>query len=167
IRQVRRALATYGGTYRNTSARRARYSAQQLAKQFVPAELRKRERVELRERLIDAIVDATGGGTFDRDALLEVARRVFDPAGAGRSLGPPGTTLTAELWVRTVEARLTTLERLDVLEDAAFDDTRVAHHQHLAEYQVRQPELARDPELGVLFEPATFENRLNHACRDL
>jgi hypothetical protein len=81
-------------------------------------------------------------------------------------MGPDRARLSPEGWVRTIEARLTALDRLDALGDWAFEDARLAHHRHLAEYVKLQPGFAHDREIGAMFEPVTLQRLFNSACID-
>jgi len=163
VRQVRRALGTYGAQYRATSARRGRYTARRLARLFAGGPDMSRR---ARDQLVEAIVTASRSGRLDRDSLIASVGRIFDPEQRGRTMGPDRARLSPEGWVRTIEARLTALDRLDALEDWAFEDARLAHHRHLAEYVELQPKFARDREIGAMFEPITLEGLFSSACID-
>lgn len=170
-RQVRRALATYGGAYRTGSARAARQTARLVGSHLLPADLSRRERTRLMENLTIELEKTTGGGPPNFEPLLAAAREAFDPRDAGRTVGPLGARLTPEAWVRVIDARLAALDLLDLDDDqpsdARLEDARLARHQHLAEYIRRQPEFARDPNIGALFATPTFEYLVNNACLDL
>ena len=163
VRQVRRALGRYGAQYRATSAHRGRYTARRLAQLFGGGpDMSRRDR----DRLVKSIVTFTRSGTLDRDSLIAAARCIFDPEHRGRTVGPDRARLSPEGWVRTIEARLTALDRLDELEESVFGDARLAHHRHLAEYIELQPRFARDRRIGAMFEPVTLEGLSNNACID-
>lgn len=163
VRQVRRALGTYGAQYRVISARRGRYTARQVVELFGGGrDMSRRDR----DRLVKEIVAVGRSGALDRESLIDAAGRIFDPEQRGRKVGPDGARLDVEGWVRMIEARLTALDRLYELDDSAFEDARLAHHQHLAEYVELQPGFGRDRETGAMHEPITFERLLNSACID-
>jgi hypothetical protein len=163
VRQVRRALGTYGAQYRRTSARRGRRTAHHMATLFAGGpDMSRRDR----DRLVEATVTASRSGRFDRDLFGAAAARIFDPEDRGRTVGPDGARLTPDAWVRTIEARLTALDRLDALDDGVFEDARLAHHRHLAEYIEQQPTFAREREIGAMFEPVTLQRLFNSACID-
>lgn len=162
-RQVRSALATYGAQYRTASIRRGRQTARGLALLFGGGpDMSRRDR----NRLVEAIVTATRSGRFDRDSLIAAAGRIFDPERRGRTAGPDRARLTPEAWVRTIEARLTALDRLDTLDEQVLEDARLTHDRHLAEYIELQPAFAGDREIGAIFEPVTLERLFNSACID-
>jgi hypothetical protein len=163
VRQVRRALGTYGAQYRTTSARRGRQTALRLALLFGSGPDMSRQD---RDRLVGAVVSATRSGTFDRDLLIAAAGRIFDPERRGRTAGPDRARLSPEAWVRTIEARLTALDRVDGLDEQVFEDARLAQDRHLAEYIKLQPGFERDRETGAMFEAVTFEQLVNSACID-
>jgi hypothetical protein len=119
-----------------------------------------------RDRFIEIVVAADRSGTFDRDVLLAAASRIFDPERRGRTVGPDRASFSPEAWVRIIEARLTGVDRLDTFDDQAFEDARLAHHQHLAEYLKLRPTFAQDREIGAIFEPVTFEHLAKIACVD-
>jgi hypothetical protein len=161
IRQVRRALHTYGATYRTTSRRAARETARTVAEQFAGGpDMTRRDR----EQLTELIVNAATTATFDRDALINSARKIFDPGRTNRTVGPDRAPLSPEAWVRTIEAHLVALDRLDALSDSAFEDARLAHNQHMNTYIELQPRLARNRAVGALHEPVTPEYLLSNAC---
>ncbi|MGI8559466.1 MAG: hypothetical protein ACR2ND_14380 [Solirubrobacteraceae bacterium] len=163
VRQVRRALRTYGGRYRATPKEPARHSARRIAELFAGgADMTRSDRT----RLIHAIVEGSTAGTVDRDALTLAARRLFDPERSSRTVGPAGARLSPEAWVRTIEAKLTGLDGLDAFDERAFEDARLAHHHHMADYIERQSEFAGVRDIGAMFEPVTLDHLLNTACLD-
>jgi hypothetical protein len=129
IRQVRRALSTYAAQYWPTSGRRGARLPGAWFAFAAGSDMTRRDR----ERLTDAVVTFARTGALDRDALITAASRIFGPEGSGRELGPREARLSPEGWVRTIEARLTAIARLDALDDKAFEDARLAHHRHLAD----------------------------------
>ena len=161
VRQVRRALHTYGAAYRTTSRRAARETARAVAEQFAGGSDMTRPD---RDRLTELIVDAATTAKFDSDALINSARQIFDPGHTNRTAGPAVAALSPEAWVRTIEAHLTALDRLDALPESAFEDARLAHLQHMSTYIELQPRLARERDVGALHEPVTLEHLLNNAC---
>ena len=162
VRQVRRALHTYGATYRTTSKRAARETARTVAEQFAGgSDMNRRDR----DRLTELIVDAATTPTFDRDALINSARQIFDPEHTNRTVGLPVAPLSPEAWVRTIEAHLIALDRLDALPESAFEDARLAHLEHMNNYIELQPKLARNRDVAALHEPVTREHLLSNACQ--
>jgi hypothetical protein len=163
VRQVRRALSTYAAHYWPTPVRHGRKIARRVSHLFASgSNMTRRDR----ERLTEAVVAFARTGTLGRDELIAAAGRIFDPDDRGRVLGPPGARVSPESWIRLIEARLTAIDRLDALDEQAFEDARLAHLQHLADYTERQPEFARDREIGAMFEPVTDEQLIKNACID-
>jgi hypothetical protein len=160
VRQVRRALRTYSRPLLATSARVARANARRVIAQIRAPNMKRQDKSDL----IDAIVAATGGAGFRREALLGPARRIFDPDGEGRRVGPPGATLRADSWVNVIEAKVVAAEILSELEDDVFEQARLQHHEAMARYIDRQPGFAAHPEVGALFDSPTFEWLANNAC---
>jgi hypothetical protein len=161
VRQVRRALGIFASNYATTSARAARQTGRFVAEQLAAPHVGRKDR----ERLIEAVVMATGGGGFDKPQhLLDVARDIFDPDRTGRTVGPPEASLTPEAWVRLMEARITAANRLDTIPDDLFADTRLANARTLQAYIRGQPRLRGDPQVGELFEPVTNDFLFNNAC---
>jgi hypothetical protein len=184
LRQVRRALRTYCEAWRQSqpgterkphwtarspaaSRRRSEATARRLIGLLVPPNLSRARRAELRRELVDAGANLDYEHELDRDRLLAVTSRVLDPDNIDRSVGPTEARVTPENWTRTIEARLTALQNLDAIDNSTFEDVRVIHNNTLAAYSHRQPDLARDPDIGKLFEPLTFEALANNACVEL
>jgi hypothetical protein len=122
LRQVRRCLATWGAAHRAGPRRAARYTAEQLIGQQGTPHISQRAR----RALIDAVVAATGGGQLDRESLSVAAQQAF------------GSERFAELWVRTIEARLAAIQRLDAFDDQTFETARSMLNQTAAIYTERQ-----------------------------
>jgi hypothetical protein len=122
LRQVRRCLATWGSAYRAGPVRAARHAAEDLIEQQGMPHLSRRAR----RSLIDAVVTATGGGPVDRASLLAAARQAFQ------------SERFAEVWVRTIEARLAAIQRLDAFEDETFHAARTMVNQAAAAYGDQQ-----------------------------
>ena len=80
----------------------------------------------VRRALIDAVVTATGGGALDSASLHGAARRAFE------------SERFAELWVRTIEARLAAIERLDSFDDQTFERARSMVNVSAAAYGDQQ-----------------------------
>src|SRR5262249_12248451 len=81
LRQVRKAMATYAGAFRTSSAKRARYSGQEVARDL-GIEGGSREQRRFRQFFIEAIVQIGQRGRLtdkDRKEVIELARKVFDP----------------------------------------------------------------------------------------
>jgi hypothetical protein len=161
VRQVRRALGTYAHRHGKASKATASRTARRVAEIFAGGpDMSVRSRRVLREE----IVRVASAGRLVDERLLSVARKVFSPDDAPRALGPSGARVTPENWLAGIRAIFTAIDRLDSLDEAAFDDTRIAHHSHMAEYVERQPSFSRDRATGALFEPVTLQYLLSNAC---
>jgi len=163
VRQVRRTLTHFNRRLLAGPSTEARLAATRLIDQIGAPDASQKDR----KALVDAIVRATGGGGFNREALLEAVRPVFDPDGQGRHVGPPGAVMTAESWVNVTEATVVGAQTIKTLPEAEFEAARLAHHQHMRTYMARHHELARDPEIGTMFEDPTDERLVNDACQHI
>lgn len=160
---VRRAMATFANNGRTASRRVAGDTARRVVDQLASPNMSRTDRTAL----ICAVINALGGGTFDRDALRIAARKVFDPDETDRSLGPPGARITADSWVRVVEANVTGTETLPRLSDDQLEDARLSHHRTMQVYVSHQSTFAQDPEIGSIFTQPSNEYLVNNACAHL
>jgi hypothetical protein len=160
VRQVRKALRTYNRPLLATSARAARQNARRVIAQLGAPNMKRQDKTDL----TNAIVTATGGGDFRRDALLDPARRIFDPDNLGRRVGPQGATIRAESWVNVIEAKALAASILDDLDDDLFEQARLQHHAMMAHYVEQQPGFAQDPDIGETFQSPTLDWLANNAC---
>jgi hypothetical protein len=163
VRQVRRALTHFNRRLLAGPSTEARLAAKRLIDQVGAPNASQKDR----KALVDAIVRATGGGGFNREALLEAVRPVFDPDGQGRQVGPPGAVMTADSWVNVTEATVVGAHTIKTLPEEDFEAARLAHHQHMRTYMARHAQLARDPEIGTMFEDPTDERLVNDACQHI
>jgi hypothetical protein len=108
IRQVRRCLTTWGTAYRTSPRRAARQAVEEAIEQREARRISRR----VKHALIDALATATGGGPFDRNSLDAAVRQAF------------GSERFADLWVRSIEARLLAIERLDAFDDQTLETAR-------------------------------------------
>jgi hypothetical protein len=160
VRQVRKALRTYNRPLLATSARAARQNARRVIAQLGAPNMKRQDKTDL----TNAIVTATGGGDFRRHALLDPARRIFDPDNQGRRVGPQGATIRAESWVNVIEAKVVAASILDDLDDDLFEQARLQHHAMMAHYVEQQPGFAQDPDIGETFQSPTLDWLANNAC---
>ncbi len=166
LRQAKLAFATYLGATTRASRDRAEQAARQLTEQLAHPAARDTDRTKLRRLLGDAMW--AGSGLSPQ--LQEVLQRVFDPAGEGRTLGPPGATLTAAAFTTAAMAKaaVVRLVERDELPDAAYLTARITAQHTMQEYLRRQPELAQHAgELSSLFQPLTDQDLVMNSCRNL
>jgi hypothetical protein len=163
VRQVRRALCFFNRLLPTAPASVARKAARRVVEQLSTPTTTRADQ----EELITAVVQATGGREFNRDALLEPARRIFDPDRTGRRVGPRGAAMTAESWVNVTEATLVGAQTIPHLAEEQFETARLAHHQTMAGYLQQHQEFARDPDIGQIFDTPTLDWLANNACSQI
>jgi hypothetical protein len=100
LRQVRRALGTWGATYAQVSFTRAKQGAEQALLRLDHPAAAQADRDRLR-RLLTRL---TQGSHVDRRELAEATRRVADPHGNGIVRGVEGL-VDAESYIRIIMAR--------------------------------------------------------------
>lgn len=160
---ARRAITTFASNGRTASRRAAGDTARRVVDQLASPNMRRKDRTAL----IGAIIEASGGGKFNREKLLTTARKVFDPDATGRTLGPPGARMTADSWVRVVEANITAADSLPTLSDDQLEDARLSHHSMMHTYMTNQASFAQDPDIGSIFTKPSNEYLVNNACAHL
>ncbi len=161
LRQVRRALATWGASAKGASWVKARKLARDLVQKLASPNARGTR------QLIDVIARSVLTERFNEDEVRSALRPVLDPKGTGRRRGPAGAELDAETYIRVVTSRLVAVRGLDEFPDRAFVDARAVYRITRQEYAVQQPTFARAPDLGVFFEAPDLNNVANSACSDL
>jgi hypothetical protein len=175
-RQALRALTTWSGANAQRSWRRSRWTAVQLLERLGSPDA---SRID-REHLIELVARAGYSGTFDREATEEALRRVIDPAGNGRTVGPRGLQFTPEAYCFLTEARLLAVDALreQTVEPVALEWARAEYIQTRQEYAnlvvrlvAEEPDQAHHvlssiPDSNVLLPP-TLEQAANSACIDL
>jgi hypothetical protein len=172
-RQARRAIETWADARSVASSwRAARGTAEELVGKLAHAEASERAR----ELLIDVIARSAIGKRFQATEVLAAVRRVFDPRGEGRAIGPP--EFTAEHFVALVEWQLAAIAGLrdGALDDEAYEWARTEYRTSRPEYDAMLPRIAADAEAsdfflsrtaaGILLPP-TFEEIVNQSCVDL
>lgn len=166
VGQTRRALKTWVGDPR-VSKKQARQTAEQILAQFDNASTTP----QARTALLDTVSESAWTGRVDSDHLARVVRDVFEP-GAGtirKAVGHPAAPVMTDPFVEVVKARLAAIDLLktDVFTD---DDFRQARHAHLVtfnEYALQQPLFAAVAPTPDMYKPATAQNAINSACKDL
>ncbi len=167
LRQVRRALRTWGefqGVPRKGVAwKHGRKAGENFINQIGHPDAAKKDRKALQ----DAIAGMLYRGEFDRQRLLPLVRRVFDPHDTGKSRGPAGSQFSPEDIVTLIEARYEALHELDKLDDSLFEWARFTYLTGLQEYQRDRPQLAADPDLGKLFTQPDLNEMVLGSCSHL
>ena len=158
--QVRRVLRTWARAVMDPSLAAAKAGARKAGASVAapgtkPGVVRRFERT---------LVDQQWPGGFERAGLFEVARETI---GNSVQRGPKGAQLNAEIYLDQVEARQIAISRLEQTTDAEFELARDRYRIEARNYRNNQPALARDPELGRIFEVRTDSEEMNAACIDL
>jgi hypothetical protein len=166
LRQVRRALETWGGVRGGTkglSWAKARASARQQVEQWGSSLARPKDR----KALVDALSKIIYKQQLDFDTLVPLLERVFDPTHTGQPRGPLGAPVTPADYALLIRVRLETLAQLDALDDSLFEWARFMYLTMLPQYLQDQPQFAADPELGKLFTRPDINELVNNACTSL
>jgi hypothetical protein len=163
LRQVRRALRTWGGRVGKGSLSAAREQARRVVGVLSQAHARTKDQRMLQEAASKWIYD----GTLDSDKLLALVRPVIDPHMTGRPRGPTEAPLTPEGYVRLVTARVRALNGIETIDDALYYQARDTYRSFLDWYWDRIPQLAADPDLGRLFSTPDLSQLINKACLQL
>jgi hypothetical protein len=109
----------------------------------------------------------------DPDALEEAIDLVFDPSGNGRSLGPPGASISPEILVHGFVLRARALialkNRDHPVSDQIFERARTDLRQQLLDYTRNRPQLITDADASLqhLFSAPLLQQVIPDACRNL
>ncbi len=163
LRQVRRALATWGQVASGSPWARARRRARRLLSQVVHPAARTNDR----KRFVEVLSIMLYGRKFDEGEFSQVLQRVIDPLRTGQSLGPMAARLTPASLLTLFRGRYEALEKLDRLEDSHFESARLSYWITRRGYAALQPELARELEMGHLFKEIGPEEQVDSACLHL
>jgi hypothetical protein len=166
LRQVRRALETWGGVRGGTkglSWAKAHASARQQVERWGSSLARPKDR----QALVDALSKMIYKQQFDSDALVPLLERVFDPAHTGQPRGPLGAPVTPADYALLIRVRLEALAQLDALDNSLFEWARFMYLTMLPQYFQGQPQFAADPELGKLFTRPDINELVNNVCASL
>jgi len=175
-RQALRALTTWAGAHARRSWRKSLWTARQLVEQMGSPDASRADR----DRLVDLVARAGYGGVFDPQAVEDALKRVMDPGGNGRTIGPRGLHFTAEGYRFIIESRLLAINALSEhrVEPEALEWARAEYVQTRQEYADLVIRLVADdpdqahqilthmPGSPVLLPP-TLEQAANSACVDL
>jgi hypothetical protein len=159
--QVRRALREWLSTKGQIALRRAKELARQTIRQLDHPEADQTVREYAFEELIAAM-----RGKADLVHLRDALGWLFDPNEEGRAIGPPEATMTSDGYVSLIEARLIAWRDLESVSDEQLGISRLGYRTSITDYQRAQPTLAKDQELGHLFEELTLEAMVNRVCLD-
>jgi hypothetical protein len=166
LRQVRRALATWGAAYTTVKHGRAERTSLELLDQVAHPDAEESDR--LRFELL--ITRAAQTGDLDREQFARVAARVVDPHQTGIARGPFGM-LDTDALIRTLDLRLTGLANLDA-PDETYEQARLLYSSAgAADARVRDPQAAQaafiEPTLSPRITKSSLDAAVNEACLDL
>ncbi len=162
VRQVRRALTTWGRSARASSLARAELVARDALGRLGEDSASRAHKMRFRE----LIADIQAGSPIDEDLLRRFARAAIDPP-SGAARGPDGAPLSGDIYVDGVMALDRGLDSLPDVSTAVLEEARRRYRWSREVYAQDQPRLARDPDLGHLFPAPTFQDLAANACRDL
>lgn len=170
LRQVRRALKTWGRACLADSVVGAQRAATQLLRQMnLPRYAR--GRMALKLALARVIVEISAGKDPDHVDWGDVEAkllRVWSVDGTGKPRGPTGAQTTPHMIITMLQDRYRTVVRLDEFDNFLFEWARWVYRTTSREYHLHSRDYARDPALGHLHrETSTVEHIANHACLDL
>ena len=158
IRQVRRALQTYGDHYRRGSWKSALFSANEVVAQLGP-DVNKSAAKDLRQAIALAAFRGELGDEL-KGRISDAYRRLVKDR--------PAMQPVAEGYVQMVEARQIATAQLSEIPSEDFQTARAAHLQALSGYEADQPWLAIRPDVWRLHQQRPdWEWRLNNACLHL
>jgi hypothetical protein len=163
LRQARRALESWITMSWNTS----KAGARRTARQFVDSISDPKAGGANRKALLDALANGMASpNSFDREHVLTLVRRVFDPRGTGTPRGPVGAEITAEGVVNVLQARTQAFLRFSDVSDELLIWSRKVYRHMNTMYAADLPHLMRDPEYGHQHTKRGIEERVNAACVD-
>jgi hypothetical protein len=163
LRQVRRALGTWGASAGSAGTARARSKARQLVADMSNPRSRRRDRWAL----VDALAQQLYKNALKPDDLAPLVARVLDPDGTGQPFGPVGGQLNADRYVQLIQTRTQALAGLETIPESLFEWARFTYLIENQRYAADQARLAADPDLGTLFPPRDLDTIANQACVDL
>jgi hypothetical protein len=170
LRQTRRALHTWI----EAADRRVQGRSKTAASELVELLATPATHDTYRTRLLRLLDEANSlGRVADQDALEEAIDLVFDPDGNGRTLGPPGASISPEILVHGFMLRSRALIALKdqdhPISNQLFERARTDLRQQLLDYTRDRPQLITDADASVqdLFNAPLAQQFIPNACRDL
>lgn len=161
LRQVRRALRTWADFVRRPSWTDADRVARNVVALVAAPGVRRGVRRRLRQ-----VIAEQASGSFQPGELLAAARDVIDIVPGG-TRGPVAAPLSAARYAELVAIRNQAIERLPLTADEEYEAARVIYRAAGWLYEVDQPRLAKDADLGALFRPREAQVEIGQACVDL
>lgn len=169
LRQVRRALRTWTVPARHP----AESSAASTARSVVASLAHPGASSSARRRFRALIARGQAGEDVARAELVSAARPVIDPLATGVPRGPIGAAISAQIYGGYVEWMVAGADAVlgdrggELLPDFVLRRARAIYRESRADYVARQPEFARDPELGHLHSDPSLDVVVQSACHDL
>jgi hypothetical protein len=183
LRQTKRALNTWIQAADRSAQTRSRGAASELVDQLATPDTHDTDRNRLQRLLHEA---NQTGYVNDPITLQKAIEVVFDPNHTGRTLGPPGASISPEILVREFVLRSRALialraDRLktdgvsdqivsdQIVSDQIFEGARTDLRQQLIAYTRDRPQLIADADASVqhLFDAPLAQQVIPNACRDL
>jgi hypothetical protein len=165
LRQVKRALRTWGGLSRSMSWKMARRTAESLLSDLGHPETPAKDRKEFVEQMSTMFYR----GKFDRAAMVKGLTTVFDPHGSGLAHTFGGIAAGPEEYAEIVEARWTALRALEQnkIPDSMFHWARYSNVVVRRQYSDRLQAMMGSAIPPEVTRETSMEGMLNSACKDL
>ena len=170
LRQVRRAMNTWGRSCLSPSLVADRRSAREFLRQMnLPQYARGRKALkEALENVTPEICAGRHPDQVDWHDLETKLCKVWNKEGTGEPRGPVDAPVTPNTAISLLRVRYTALVSLEQYDDQLFEWARWFYRQTSSDYGRHVRDLAKDPEFGHLHRAAaTAEHLVNHACVDL
>jgi hypothetical protein len=173
VRQVRRALRTYGEIYRvpHGSKRRAGVTAKAMMRLFAPDEMPAKRRREVQKELTtlggmvakSPVLWTTARRTELQAKILPIVEKVIDPDNSGRNV----SGVTPEIWTNVVVDRLVAIDRLDTESPTAIDDSVLEMARiERGSGKIIRLSLVRGDSSASIPRDLTWDHLVNEACSD-
>jgi hypothetical protein len=163
LRQVRRALQTWGKVASGAGWARGRELAKRLLGRWGHPDAGAKDR----KAAVDAVSRSLYKGEMNQEEMLSAIQRVLDPHGTGEGRGPAGAQINAQIYMSLVWSRAEVLRQLDTIDDFTFEWARFANLLGVQAYLGNYDNLAADTEFGREFPPVDFSHLVNGACEAL
>jgi hypothetical protein len=178
LRQTKRALDTWIEAADRGVQGRSKAAASELVELLATPDTDDTQKNRLERLLHDA---NQAGYIKDPVALRKATELVFDPNHTGRTLGPPGASISPDILVRGFVLRSRALialraDRLragpvsdQIVTDQILERARADLRQQLLAYTRDRPQLITDADASVqhLFSAPLAQQFIPNACRDL
>jgi len=167
LRQVRRALGTWGGYTTKVSWSTAKRAARQLLDDASHPQARREDKRALLDAAAPMILHLPE--KFDEETLLPLLERVVDPTGSGLSWTMGGIEVTPRAMTDIVRARLRGLSAVatNEIDDSLFHWARYAEIVSRAQYATQLARMTRAGTATGSATVSTARETVLRACSDL